>query len=52
MGLEEFGGMLGGMPGGSHEYDLFAMLTRTSIECLTLGEISGLSLSAGAKCRL
>lgn len=39
----------GGMPGGSHEYDLFAKLTRTSTECLTLGQISGLSLSVAGK---
>lgn len=44
--------MVGGMSGGSHEYDLFAMLTRTSTECLTLGQISGLSLSVAVKCRL
>lgn len=52
IGLEEFGGMVGGMSDGSHEYDLFAMLTRTSTECLTLGQISDLSLSVAAKCRL
>lgn len=45
IGLEE----PGGMPDGSHEYDLFAKLTRTSTECLTLGQISGLSLSAAGK---